>query len=329
MKPLRTEQEEEPAVLQKIWWLPFLSFLGTMAQSWCLISLASSQGQQEFLKLSPISATQCWKAPSLTAEHLKSPTECRPKVLEFKKVCYVKWFNLLFLKLIVLIKVSLLRLVPVNLLWRAGQVSLCTMYFSTSVLLVMNLPVPGTSPCHARNPLPIRLFQAEQINGSFHDPRELSVCTFTVTFYWPAFHFGLWAPLGKEQLFITLVPPGPTNVLKIRGYSGNICWVNEWVNFSFVCTCNQSLLHTCNQSLLPVSTHQNDSTQFRTSTHFKMALNQGPLCISYHFPFWKGPFIIILLSCPVPTLYTGSLGVERIVLIPELYTMRTHLLTWD
>lgn len=125
-----------------------------MAQSWCLISLASSQGQQEFLKLSPISATQCWKAPSLTAEHLKSPTECQPKVLEFKKFSFVKCFNLLFLKLIVLIKVSLLRLVPVDLLWRAGQVSRCTAYFPTSVLLVMNLPSPGTSPCHARNPLP-------------------------------------------------------------------------------------------------------------------------------------------------------------------------------
>ena len=141
-----------------------------MVQGWCLISLASSQGQQEFLKLSPISATQCWKAPSVTAEHLNSPTECRPKVLEFKKFSYVKCFNLLFLKLIVLIKVSLLRLVflklivlikvsllrlvPVDLLWRAGQVSLRTTYFSTSVLLVMNLPSPGTSPCHARNPLP-------------------------------------------------------------------------------------------------------------------------------------------------------------------------------
>ena len=125
-----------------------------MAQSWCLISLASSQGQQEFLKLSPISATQCWKAPSLTAEHLKSPTECQPKVLEFKKFSSVKCFNLLFLKLIVWIKVSLLRLVPVDPLWRAGQVSRCTTYFPTSVLLVMNLPSPGTSPCHARNPLP-------------------------------------------------------------------------------------------------------------------------------------------------------------------------------
>lgn len=268
-----------------------------MVQGWCLISLASSQGQQEFLKLSPISATQCWKAPSITAEHLNGPTECRPKVLEFKKFSYVKCFNLLFLKLIVLIKVSVLRLVPVDLLWRAGQVSLRTTYFSTCVLLVMNLPSPGTSPCHARNPLPHRTLSSGVDGWLISWPqRTLCVhfhCKFSSTC------LPLWT-VGSFRQGTALHYVSTPRTFQCAGNKGIFSkyLLTEWVSEQWIFPL-----------FAPVTKAFFQCPPIRIS---KWPLTRD-LSVS-PTTFLSERDHLLRFSCPVPTLYTGNFVVERRVL---------------
>lgn len=136
-------------------------FPRTMAWSWCLMGLASSQGQQDSLKLSRI--IQLWNAPFSFTEYPKSQTKYGPKVLGFKEFSHVKSV-LIFCSLNSLVEEKWPVEVTVSVLSVAGESgpnqpaagglpdSSCTMSFSTSVPSLMSRPCLERPPPASRHP---------------------------------------------------------------------------------------------------------------------------------------------------------------------------------
>lgn len=192
-------------------------FPRTMAWSWCLMGLASSQGQQDSLKLSRI--IQLWNAPFSFTEYPKSQTKYGPKVLGFKEFSHVKSV-LIFCSLNSLVEEKWPVEVTVSVLSVAGEsgpnqpaaggllrflmhhvlLHFCTFAHEPSLPRTSPFCLPPSQECSSTaNSLKRSEFLASSVIS------ELSLHTLIVSFYWPASHFGQWAAMGREHLLIILV----------------------------------------------------------------------------------------------------------------------------